>query len=474
MSHAKQPRRAAPQRTASKACATARWIGLVLSLAVATPAVGQTSLAQALADAQAELAAERQRIAAEEEVQNEILDGLVEQQRSLSDRRVDLRLEITALRAKADDLREQRDTRRAEVEPKQRSVKALPRSLRDARRKLDDLLEVLPPSAGVDDLDFGNGELAQFLASLGAVLRESQLSDVQRRTVRGPDGREMQADVARLGLLGWCYRAVDDGRIAVAMNAPGADEAFRWHEDVVPEESRVIAEMFDRVAAGDRSAGPVLLDVTAQMEVESETRQKTWMDTVLAGGPVMVPLAIVALAALALILERLFYLSRVGSAGRLARKVVAHAEAGRFDEATSLCHRRRTPTTRALAACIESRGSGVQAMEDSVQEAILHEMPRLERFLPTIGILASVAPLLGLLGTVTGMILTFEMIATLGSGNPRIMAGGISQALITTAAGLVVAIPIVLMHSLLSGRVDRLIADTERYAATVLNLLRDK
>jgi biopolymer transport protein ExbB len=113
-------------------------------------------------------------------------------------------------------------------------------------------------------------------------------------------------------------------------------------------------------------------------------------------------------------------------------------------------------------------------MEDAVQEAVLHELPRLERFLPTIAILASVAPLLGLLGTVTGMILTFEMIATLGSGNPRIMAGGISQALITTASGLVVAIPILLTHSFLAARVDRLIADMERFAAMLLNLLRQR
>jgi len=110
-------------------------------------------------------------------------------------------------------------------------------------------------------------------------------------------------------------------------------------------------------------------------------------------------------------------------------------------------------------------------MEDSVQEAVLHELPGLERFLSALAILAGVAPLLGLLGTVTGMIATFNAITVFGSGEPRLMAGGISEALLTTAAGLIIAIPILFIHSILSGRVEGLIADMERFSATLLNLV---
>ena len=112
-------------------------------------------------------------------------------------------------------------------------------------------------------------------------------------------------------------------------------------------------------------------------------------------------------------------------------------------------------------------------MEDAIAESILHELPNVERFLPSIGILAGVAPLLGLLGTVTGMISTFDTITIFGSGQPRLMAGGISEALLTTAAGLVIAIPVLLIHSFLSSRADRLIADTERFSATLLNILSE-
>jgi biopolymer transport protein ExbB len=126
---------------------------------------------------------------------------------------------------------------------------------------------------------------------------------------------------------------------------------------------------------------------------------------------------------------------------------------------------------RVFAACLRRRAAGVHAMEDSIQEQLLHELPRLNRFLGGLAILAAVAPLLGLLGTVTGIIQTFGVIQAFGNANPGLMAGGISEALITTAAGLVIAIPILLVHSLLRGRVDRIVADAEMHAATLLNVV---
>lgn len=104
----------------------------------------------------------------------------------------------------------------------------------------------------------------------------------------------------------------------------------------------------------------------------------------------------------------------------------------------------------------------------------MHELPRLEHFLSTIGVLAAVAPLLGLLGTVTGMINTFHMITIFGNSSPGLMAGGISQALITTATGLVIAIPVLLAHNYLSTKADGIICDIERYAATVFNALANQ
>ena len=110
-------------------------------------------------------------------------------------------------------------------------------------------------------------------------------------------------------------------------------------------------------------------------------------------------------------------------------------------------------------------------MENVLQEAILQEIPGLERFLSTLGMLAAIAPLLGLLGTVTGMINTFDMITHYGTGNPRMMSGGISEALVTTMLGLSVAIPILLCHTLLTRHTENIIAQMEEKAVAFTNII---
>ena len=99
-------------------------------------------------------------------------------------------------------------------------------------------------------------------------------------------------------------------------------------------------------------------------------------------------------------------------------------------------------------------------------------MPRLERFLAILAIFGAIAPLLGLLGTVTGMIDTFRVITLYGTGDPRMMSGGISEALITTELGLAVAIPIMLFHTFLSRRVDHLVGDMEEKAVALTNIIQ--
>ena len=96
-----------------------------------------------------------------------------------------------------------------------------------------------------------------------------------------------------------------------------------------------------------------------------------------------------------------------------------------------------------------------------MEEAILKQLPRLERFLPTLSVFAAIAPLLGLLGTVTGMIETFQVITRFGTSDPKLMAGGISEALITTQLGLAVAMPIIIIHHFLERRVDKVVGDME-------------
>ena len=131
------------------------------------------------------------------------------------------------------------------------------------------------------------------------------------------------------------------------------------------------------------------------------------------------------------------------------------------------------PLGRVMAIYSENPDTDIETLELKLDEAILRETAPLESGLSFIKVLYVVAPLLGLLGTVVGMIATFQMITLFGTGDPRMMAGGISTALVTTVLGLVVAIPLTLLHSFLQGKSKSLIQVLEEQAAGIIARLAE-
>ncbi len=127
------------------------------------------------------------------------------------------------------------------------------------------------------------------------------------------------------------------------------------------------------------------------------------------------------------------------------------------------------PVAQLVKAFEENKGKDLETLELKLEETILKTAPVLEKGIPTIKILSAVAPLLGLLGTVTGMIATFQSITLFGTGDPKLMAGGISSALITTVLGLVCAIPLLLLHNVVSAKSKGLIQILEEQAAGLLS-----
>jgi biopolymer transport protein ExbB len=142
-----------------------------------------------------------------------------------------------------------------------------------------------------------------------------------------------------------------------------------------------------------------------------------------------------------------------------------------WDAARKVCEKRRGAVARVLEVILINRHRSRQQQEELVYEVILAQKPRMERFLSVLNIIAAVAPLLGLLGTVTGMIGTFDIITVHGTGDPKMLSGGISEALLTTQFGLVVAIPALFAHAILSSRVDHVMGDVETNAMRLLNQL---
>jgi biopolymer transport protein ExbB len=132
---------------------------------------------------------------------------------------------------------------------------------------------------------------------------------------------------------------------------------------------------------------------------------------------------------------------------------------------------KKWPVVRVIRAGLEARRESRETLESVLQEAILRELPQVQKGIAMLAVLGAVAPLLGLLGTVTGMIDTFRVITLFGTSDPKLMSGGISEALVTTELGLAVAIPIMLLHTYLSRKSDHLIGDMEAKAVQMSNII---
>ena len=196
-------------------------------------------------------------------------------------------------------------------------------------------------------------------------------------------------------------------------------------------------------------------------------------ELVKAGGWLMLPIIACSVIALAIIIERLWVLrsQRVVPDNLVAQVWQMHRN-GQLTNAHLTAIRDGSPLGRMLYAGLINRNNSREVMKETIEEAGRQVVHELERYLNTLGTVASISPLLGLLGTVIGMIKVFAAITTAGVGNPTVLAGGISEALITTAAGLSVAIPSLMFHRYLSGRVERLVVRMEEEALKMVEVMQ--
>jgi biopolymer transport protein ExbB len=277
-------------------------------------------------------------------------------------------------------------------------------------------------------------------------------------------GETVQADITRLGHMAAVHRTGDETGYLSLSPASG-----RLVMSAPPP--FMIKRALERFLSGDTREVPI--DISGGIAVQQLSRQVSWIDQLKSGGILVIPILLVGLVALVLTLERLVFLGRVRhNTDDLMTRVtdlVARGDVQGALEAT-LPHRNR-PTGRVLLAGLELKGQAGTVIESGLSEAILKETPRLERFLTALKVSAAVAPLLGLLGTVTGMINTFQVITTHGTGDPRLMAGGISEAMVTTQAGLAVAIPVMMVAAFLGRRAQSLARDMEEKGLALMAAL---
>lgn len=305
--------------------------------------------------------------------------------------------------------------------------------------------------------------LTQFASKMGQTNRMASLDEIERlwfelqremtetgkvakfkTKVVAANGEETEREVTRIG----AFNLVSDGK----------------YLEYKPDTGRVLElqrqpqdRYLDRVADLEEATSglhPVGLDPTRGQLLSLLVQSPSLSERIAQGKQIGYVIIVLGVIGLVIAIWRLIVLSALSA--KVSAQVKNPGEPG------------DNPLGRVLRIYTDNPDVDVESLELRLGEAILKETPKLNSMLPLLKIISVVAPLLGLLGTVTGMIVTFQAITLYGAGDPKLMAGGISQALVTTVLGLVVAIPMVFLHTLVAGRSRRLTQILQEEAAGIL------
>jgi len=193
-----------------------------------------------------------------------------------------------------------------------------------------------------------------------------------------------------------------------------------------------------------------------------------------AGGPIMWPILFCSVLSLAIIIEKLWYLNRIKiNTQDFLSRVVGSLKRNRASEAIKLCESINSPLGEILKAGVLKYAKGKEVIKEAMEDTSLYEIPRLEKNLTALATIAHVSPLLGLLGTVTGMVRCFQTIQVKATSfspvSPGELAGGIWEALLTTVFGLIVAIPTFIFYNYLVSRINSVTLEIERTSTELVN-----
>ncbi len=450
--------------------------GLILGLSLALPA-GADDMRAAARKARAEYEAAntqdreaRQRILNDRNALEGEVGGLEREVRRLAGELDAFNTELTELAGLKQELEEQRSD-------SELGLRELTGTLRVVARDLDAALaqspttalhperrEALAPLMDKDRFP-GLTDAARMADLMFEEMEQTAGVSVQKRFFVGRDGQTVEGDVLIIGPFTAAYRT--DTETGFLRYSEDTGQFFAL--SALPD--WFVRRALDRYFDGQAESAP--MDITGGAALRQIMHTNSLIDQVKKGGLLVWPILAIAILALLMSVERTIFLKRVhDNADRVMGKVNTLAQQSRWSECDDMVREKKDrPVYNVLKAGLTARGETRETLESILQEAILKELPRLERFLPMLNMLGAVAPLLGLLGTVTGMISTFHVITLHGTGDPRMMSGGISEALVTTMLGLAVAIPIMLAHTFLSRQVDHIVGDMEEKAVALTNII---
>ncbi len=333
-----------------------------------------------------------------------------------------------------------------------------------ALEKGDIKLPEAPSGDGVDDATKRRAEIDRvrfaFTQGLSLLSRFGRVREEPGKFFNA-SGQQVQGRIIRLGQIA-AYGAAENASGALAPAGGGSLKIWP------AAEAKSIVETL--LSGGQPAVLRTFLYESLDKGVEPK-HEKSPIEVVQDGGVIgWVIVAIGALAVVMALLRALFLWRAAANTNRLLDRISPLVADQKFDEARRICDETKSAGGRVLVATLRNIHRDRQELEDIVQEAILHEQPTLERFGTQIVVIAAVAPLLGLLGTVTGMIATFDIITEFGTGNPKLLSGGIAIALITTELGLIVAIPSLVLGNMLSAWAESIKDTIDKAALRVINI----
>lgn len=299
-----------------------------------------------------------------------------------------------------------------------------------------------------------------------------------KRSVFPQEGGPQLLTIARLGSV-LAYGLNDKGETFIIRQSGRLGRERFIVEKVGAEAlSASLSRLFPGWVASGKLSGAVPIDVlqneqSGQLVAGKKVSfSQSFMHSIKSGGAIMLPLLLLGLWALSLLLLKFAQLTvkRLRYA-RHFRTISAGLKSRSPQDVLSGLGASGSAVSRIFAACVGRSSSGKASAEKAAREAFAEELPSLNSYLNTLAVIAGAAPLLGLLGTISGMINLFGAVTHYGTGDPKFLAGGISEALVTAKTGLAIAIPALFAHNYLRNLRDRMAADLEKYAIRMLNAL---
>jgi biopolymer transport protein ExbB len=258
------------------------------------------------------------------------------------------------------------------------------------------------------------------------------------------------------------------------------EDAWMWLEELVPDKRANLLKVGTQISAQAKNL-PMLIPVDIQLrkavgEGYSSTRQTNFLkdlkEELIGAGFVIYGIGFLVFASLLILAEKIYMFSVRGrNSNKYAREVIRLVEAGDFPAALESSKSAKGSVPSVFVAVLEAarNGKSREEAENCAYEAILHETPAIEKNISTINIFAAAAPLFGLLGTVSGMVSLFAAITLHGTSDPKIMADGIAEALLSTKWGLIAAIPLLLVYNWASNGAGQMISNMEKYSTRLIN-----